>query len=439
MIKFFACFALAGLVLFASCGKDKPTPPPPPPAPQFATLEIMVLHAVDSDAVAGANVVLYNANTNQPFRRATTDAAGVASFSVDLGAYFVRISAQNFMNLPPEQVAPVPFSAASYDTSRKIYYLDSLASPPQGRISGLVRADSTDSNRAIPAVLIIAEDTVSRQRYSAVSGPDGYFVLFNLPISGYKLEAYLAAWRLPASPRLTLTASAQSAVDTLILTRNTGCRITGMVTFLSSKNSVVDVTLLDSMTFSAVPGLAVMCDSNRNYRLDRVPPGRYLLWASFKNDGYVLDPNRLFSSGYPMITVSPGDTALSKDFWVTDVVELASPTNPADSIYPVTADSVIPTFQWHSYPATHEYILEVSDLSGRVIWGGFNRADSTVRHRQLPSRDTSAVFNFDGSATAALARGTVYRWKVYADDDNAPKVQQLISSSEDLRGLFVIP
>jgi hypothetical protein len=32
----------------------------------------------------------------------------------------------------------------------------------------------------------------------------------------------------------------------------------------------------------------------------------------------------------------------------------------------------------------------------------------------------------------------VYQWKIYADDSADPNIQTLLSSSEDLRGLFQI-
>ena len=126
------------------------------------------------------------------------------------------------------------------------------------------------------------------------------------------------------------------------------------------------------------------------------------------------------------------------NFSVTGSVKMISPTNPADSIYAFMADSIVPTFTWDVYPSTKEWIIEVRDLSGNIIWGRFD-ANGVVQHQQI-SKDTYNVeYNFDGSASADLVPGNIYQWKIYADDDTALDVQTLISTSEDLRGIFQVP
>jgi hypothetical protein len=52
---------------------------------------------------------------------------------------------------------------------------------------------------------------------------------------------------------------------------------------------------------------------------------------------------------------------------------------------------------------------------------------------------TSVTFNFDGTASESLQAGEIYQWKLYADFYGTPGVQQLISASEDLMGIFKIP
>ena len=54
----------------------------------------------------------------------------------------------------------------------------------------------------------------------------------------------------------------------------------------------------------------------------------------------------------------------------------------------------------------------------------------------------STIYNFDGQANLpALVPGEVYQWRVWAD--KGPQVdsfvEELISSSEDLRGVFQMP
>ena len=218
-----------------------------------------------------------------------------------------------------------------------------------------------------------------------------------------------------------------------------GSTLTGSITFLATTDTLdVDVVLRDPETGAVIPGLTANEDGG-NYTLSGIPDGDYIAWASFENDGYVLDPDWVFKNpdGLNMSFISAIDTTLN--FSVTGSVKMIFPTNPSDSIYAFMADSIVPMFKWEPYSSTGEYIIEVRDLSGNRIWGGFE-ADGTVNHAFL---DVDSVeFDFDGSATEALVPGEIYQWKVWADKGSPPQdsfVQQLISTTEDLRGIFQVP
>jgi hypothetical protein len=118
-------------------------------------------------------------------------------------------------------------------------------------------------------------------------------------------------------------------------------------------------------------------------------------------------------------------------------VTIVSPTNPANAVIPAVADSILPTFHWNAYPQAKEYIIEVRDINGNLIWGGFTES-GVINHSQIPKEWNSVEFNFDGSALSALNPGDVYQWRIYVDDAAAPGIQTLLSSSEDLMGLFKI-
>jgi hypothetical protein len=104
-------------------------------------------------------------------------------------------------------------------------------------------------------------------------------------------------------------------------------------------------------------------------------------------------------------------------------------------VVPVEVNTATPTFTWEKYPSAKEYIIEVFNSKGETIWGGYNDT-AEIQHTQIGQNATNVVFNFDGSATAALQGGEVYRWKIYADSDASQDIQGLISSSEDQMGLF---
>lgn len=453
-LKIIAALSIAAMPLLPGCSgcddKDNnpvnSTPPPSGPAvADTADIFISVRSSLDSGAIPGANVVLYSADNNAPLTRAFTDTAGRVVFRVDSGNYFVKISAPGFRPSPPDDyTTPLPFAALAGDTLDKDYYLFSLpASADSGTIFGWVYRDTVAASAALSGILVLARDTAADTAFSSVSGPDGYFVFYNLPAGSYGLYAYRAGYL--AHDTAFVKVLPDSANDSLRLTLNPiqGAALTGKVTFLSITNGIVDVSLLDSATFSAIPGLFTFTSSDTNlaldYSLDSIPPGRYLAWASFRNDGYVMDPDWIFKFGLPMITLDTVDTQMN--FSVTRAMTIYSPTNPDSLVIPVMADSTVPTFKWKKYSSAKQYIILVTDLSGNRIWGGYN-PDGVIHHAFLGQQDTSAAFNFDNTADTSLiplTPGETYQWRIYADDDDAAGVQTLISSSEDLKGLFQVP
>ncbi len=419
---------IAGLILYSGCSSDSN---PAAPGKTTGTLKTVILSASNSSGIVNANVVLYNADNNEAILRKSSDSNGECAFECDPGNYFVRISAQDYNQSPPENNAPVPFAVGKGETLSREFYLNPLDVLQPGQLFGYV-------NPVINNVLVITEET-DGSRYSTVTGPDGYFVLFNLPYGGYTLYAYKAGYVAESNPEKVISASAPSVSTTITLKQTSGATLQGKVTFLASENSVVDISLVDSATFSAIPGLSTFSDtSGLDYEITNVPPGIFLAWASFKNDGYVMDPDWIFKNpGVLSVSFVEGDT-VELNFSVTDAVIINSPTNPPDSIYAVIADSTTPTFSWDEYPSAKEYIIEVRKENGEIIWGGFN-ADGSINHHKIDAQTSSVLFNFDETASEALKPGENYQWKVYADDGREDGVQTLISASEDLLGIFEIP
>jgi hypothetical protein len=96
-------------------------------------------------------------------------------------------------------------------------------------------------------------------------------------------------------------------------------------------------------------------------------------------------------------------------------------------------------------------VVEVSDASGNVIWGGFN-PDKTKRFTVMDN-DTqtdpttsqtyyAATYDSDGNATEPLVEGEKYRVRIYASKDVSPNQDpleyKLISASEGLVGVFTV-
>jgi hypothetical protein len=419
---------ILSLVIYVGCSDDSN---PTEPEKTTGTLKTSIMNATNSSGIANANVVLYNADNNEAILRKSSNSSGECSFECDPGNYFVRISAQGYNSSPPENNTPIPFAVDKGENITREFFLNPLDVSQPGQISGSV-------NPVVNNVLIIAEET-DGSRYSTVTGPDGYFVLFNLPYGSYSLLAYKAGYEAETVIEKVLSSSTPSASATITLKQVSGATLQGMVTFRASENSVVDISLVDPATFSAVPGLSTFSDtSGLDYEINNIPSGTFLAWASFMNDGYVMDPDWIFRNPDVLNVTFTGSDTVNLNFSVTGAITINSPTNPPDSIYAVIADSTTPVFNWTEYPSTKEYIIEVRKMNGEIIWGGFN-TDGTVNHSPIDFHTTSVAFNFDGTASETLQAGEIYQWKVYADFYGTLGVQQLISASEDLLGIFEIP
>lgn len=410
---------------FFGCSEKSVNAPPP------TSIKITVKSAADSSLIIGANVVLYNANSGEAILRVSSSTAGTAEFdNLSEGSFFIRIAAQGFKELPIENVSPIPFSVSTWETYTQTYYLDTLQGT-YGKIDGSI----------IPAqsgFLVVATSTSFGTDIHSYSGPDGYFALFNVPFGTYQVYAVKSGYISSDKPQVNLSAGSNNINIQLTMNQVQGSTLTGMVTFLAITNGIIDISLLDKNSLSVISGLTTRTDPGRNFTIMKIPAGDYIAWATYENDGFVMDPDWLFKNPGALNLSFTTDISATLDFSVTGAITIISPTNPDETIIPAVADSVIPTFRWEAYPQAKEYIIEVRDLNGNLVWGGF---DSTgqVRHSQIPQQHNSAEFNFDGTAMAQLHTGQIYQWRIYADDDAALNVQTLLSSSEDQKGMFIIP
>jgi len=417
---------LISLFLFYKCSGDNGVE-----VVQTTAIQIIVKSSANSSVISGANVVLYNANSGESLSRTFTGNDGVARFeNVSGGNYYVILSAQGFNDVPQGAVSPVPFSVTTGETTTKTYYMDVLQGT-FGKIDGTV-------NPKLSGFLVVATSAGMNAEYHTYSGPDGYFVLFNVPYDTYGIDAIKSGYQSADQPQVTLTAGTTSASVQITMNQITGSTLTGMVTFLAVENGIVDISLLDKISHSVVNGLTTMIDSNRTYTIGNIPAGEYIAWASYENDDYVMDPDWIFKNPGALYVSFTSDSLKTRNFSVTGAIKIISPTNPANSITPALTDSVVPTFQWNAYPQTKEYIIEVRDINGNLMWGGF-RDNGVIRHAQVPKEWNSVEYDFDGSAVSPLSSGEIYQWRIYSDDDAIPNVQTLLSSSEDLMGLFITP
>jgi len=398
-------------------------------------LDITVNNAADNTPISNATITVVNADTKANVAWLLSDANGRAQATLPQGSYYVRIAAQGYLPSPPAGQEAVPFQILRNLTTSKTYRLaiDTNAAN-SGQLSGTI---STTAGNSLGGVLVVAKDLAQGITLSTVSATDGSYRLFNVPPGDYGIEGLIAGYRQVTAPgNVNVPPSTTISGIDRVLEMAANANLSGKLSFLSVVNGIVDITLLQPDTLEPIPGLNTYnSPSGNTYTLQGVPPGNYLAWASYRNDGYVMDPDSIRKFGLPTVSFTLGGGDQVQDFNVTDAITLISPTNSAGLLIPQDVGSSTPLFQWEAYPSAKEYIVEVRDSQGQVIWGGYDSAGN-ILHSQIPASSTMVNFNFDGSATAPLIAGETYRWKVYADNDAAPNIQGLISASEQQMGLF---
>jgi hypothetical protein len=414
---------LAGVYLGCS-DDDSPTKPKPD-----TVLKVIVKSAADTTVVVvNANVVVYQAETSQAVTRALTGTAGECSFKLDQGNYYVSVTAQGYDASPAPNVTPVPFFVTTQATTTQTRKLIENDVSGSGYIIGAV-------SPVIGNVLVIAENTADLERYSGITGPDGVFIIYNVPLGIYDIKGIKAGYKQSVAVTDTLTVETQNDQVDIALEAYSGSILTGKLSFIAGAEAKkTDIVLRDPKTLDIIPGLVTYTNAlNNEFAFNSIPDGEFILWASLENDSNVMDPDKNLGGINVMF---PGDTGAFKQIDITGAIDIVSPTNPPDSIYAFQADSIRPLFTWtkqSSYSSVKEYIIEVRDINGKKIWGGFE--GTVIQHEQISGSALS--YRYPDSAPA-LIPGEIYQWKIYADNDAAADIQGLLSSSEDLMGLFKV-
>lgn len=433
--KWLICIVCSLFLFLTGCGGGGGGSSKSPTTGNFA---ITVVNADPADPatpepIQSASIDIYD-DSNAFVIRGTTDSNGMYTAELSSGAYTVRVSAQGYNSAPSQGISGVPTEIVLGTTVEKEVALRTHSSATAtAQISG---------STGVAGTLVVAYDSTTENWASALSDADGNFTLFNVEPGNYDITAFKAG-------NTSDTINTVADVDGIYTDQNltvetaTNSTLSGSITFLAGENGVVDITLLHPVTMDTIPGLVTENLSQDNsYTLEGVPDGDFLAWASFENDGYIVDQDWIIKNGgFPNaleLTISSANQ--TKDFSVTDTVPLVSPTNDAEPVIPVEVDTLTPTFTWQTYPGTQQWAIEVFDSDGNTIWGGFDGVN-TIGHTTISKDTLSVQFDFDGSASEALEDGKTYRWKVLSlKDGTGAEAGTLVieSASEDQLGLFKV-
>lgn len=430
MLKFFypAILALGLSTILFSCKDDDDK------GPTEGVVTGTVLALDDASSIEGVSVSTFFADNNEPVGvTATTDADGVYSLKLLPGTYYLRLAKLGYQEVPPVGVTAIPFTIVEGETIQLDYDLIASTVSDGGGLSGTVSTES----EMISGALLIATDA-NGHSYSAVSDANGNYTILNIPAGSYTVQAWLSGYNGQSAEGLVEANSITGDID-IQLTSGASATLEGSVKYLATGNKAVDVSLIHPSTQQVIPGLTVSTEGT--FTMTEIPDGEYLARASYNNDTLVVDPDFIVKFGDPIVTVSGGSVTVTQgdatsgvlDFAVTNSVLLDNPSNTATEIVPVEVSAAGLTLTWKPYSSTSDYVVELLDINGNTIWGGFdNSGDTPVKIVTT----TNTSIDYDGPA---LLNGRTYRWKVYASkDDKSTGGWSLISMSEDQMGLIKI-
>lgn len=394
----------------------------------------------DTAAVEGARVVALDANRAAASTVGVSDADGRYEIQipstrdasgVPVGIELtLRADADGYESFPGtvRQALPIDTGTAVeaddawvVDTSATDVGLFSLpADAGSASITGHV-----DIPRGHGAIVVAENASGTAIGYDAVVDIDGDFAILNLPAGDYTVAAY-AQGLVHETADVTLSDGGTADVELGQLDQ-AAVEVTGQVTFANAPGGAttsvvifVESTFNENLMRGASPPGIIAVDVAGSFTLEGVPPGRYVVLAAFENDALVRDPDPCIA-GTEIVHVEVLDAALTIDqsFKVTGALELLTPEGGGE----VTDGR--PVFSWVDDSSEDAYRVECFDSYGLPVWmteiPGVSGENPTVA--------------YDGAT--ALPTGW-YQVRVTSLRSNANEVC-MISTSEDLRGVFYVP
>jgi len=426
------------LVVGAGCEEENKSEPSP------TVVRGLVFDAETEAAIAGASAVIIDSGTMAAAAPvAITNAAGEFSQEIVLAegqsnlGFTVRVSAAGYRPFPEPPLRPaIPDSVDRGHTSAvvPVALIADASLQGLGSISGKVLRSGIGES----GMLVVAAS--ASDSCSTVTDTDGFYALRNVADGTWDVAALKADLTRGEASGVQVSGGAEvTGVDLLVAADPPGW-VTGTCNFVAGGSPPASVVLFYPGTTEAVPGLGV--ETSGAFAIEGVPDGTYDVLATFDNDCNVLDPDtHLAHTAVQRITVAGGEVALDDPFNITDAIDLTGVWGgdecDRDDGTITTAEFVegeTVTFTWAAYPGSTEgYAIEVIDVMGNVVWGGFE-ADGLPRQRFAKE-----ILQVD-YAGDALKPGLSYRWMLWAlaNDKDAPYGFRYISSSENLRGLFEV-
>jgi hypothetical protein len=277
-------------------------------------------------------------------------------------------------------------------------------------------------------VLVVAESGGGGLAQAAIASRDGDYQIFNVPTGSASVQAYAQGVNYDGADA-DVSGGANTEVDLAINDQAPGT-VTGTVQIVNAPGEAqTSVILVLESTFDetfgrgqSIPGMrdpesGVTPNITSEYTIEGVPAGRYVVLGAFENDALVRDPDLSIGGTSTLhIDVSAGGTTTVDGFKITEALEVLSPG--ADGPEEVTGT---PVFSWADDSSEDQYLVEVFDAFGEIIW------DTTISGSS--GQDPSVTYE-----GPALEPGGFYQFRA-----TSSKSGSNLSRTEDLKGVFFAP
>lgn len=391
------------LIVPCACGGEEP------PAP--AVLRFLVSDAASGSPLTGAEITLEPGGEAQ-----STDGAGQLQLEVAPGSYRFRVQAAG--HLPaPRPLGPAAIAVAVQGQTVEV--LVPLDPRPGAVAGGTIRGRVTLAGAPAEGVLVVAAATT---HFSAFTDAAGTFRLLGVAPNTYRVQAYRGGHVSTLQDRVQIAAGGEVDGVALELTPEAGASLGGAVGEGTGTTSVA-ITL--EATGDLIPGLAVLAPFGGAWSATGVPPGRYRVRAFLERDGRVLDPELLRNRAEPVIEVS-GAGPFTVDL----------PTAPAVEGLSFSETSTRGArLAWAPVPGADFYVVEVQNLAGQTLWGGFDAQRRPLLRVLAP--DTEIMFGTTVAPLEMLQPGVGYRMRVFAGIEvTTGTLFELSAASEENDGFF---
>jgi hypothetical protein len=352
--------------------------------------------------------------------------------------FTLRASAQDYETFPSGVRTSLPIKTTGSMLDQKKGYVVKLPltdialfSVPDGEkgrpsISGSVLAGDQSGG-----VLVVAESSPTTS-FVGISDKKGAYRIFNVAPGSYTVSGYAA--NVSLTPVMATVASMPLTKIDLSPSNAAVGSISGSVQIVNAPGgSLTSVVLVVESTFNTtfvrgeVPrGLRAPLSGPPSvsgaFKIDGVPPGKYVVLAGFENDGLVRDPDPNIS-GTQIAHVempSPGSAITVPDsFKITEALAIISPG--AGDPEGVSGN---PTFKWKDDSSEDYYTLDVYDSYGNKVW-------NNPMVPKVTGGDVSADY-----AGPALQKGMYYQFRATSWRQSGGQPPGPISQTEDLKGVF---